>query len=127
MAYNEVLGLFIFCIMSFLLGFLIGKVIGMKEVKVIDYNDGYKEGFETAKKMFYEDPKNEKEKEERLRILAVKQMNDNVSEQVTPELLMAYGVDSIALLPKSVRDYYNLTENKTLDEIIKEDMDIDRN
>jgi hypothetical protein len=127
MAYNEVLGLFIFCIMSFLLGFLIGKVIGMKEVQVIDYNDGYKEGFETAKKMFYEDPKNEKEKEERLRILAVKQMNDNVSEQVTPELLMAYGVDSIALLPKSVRDYYNLTENKTLDEIIKEDMDIDRN
>jgi hypothetical protein len=127
MAYNEVLGLFIFCIMSFLLGFLIGKVIGMKEVKVIDYNDGYKEGFETAKKLFYEDPKNEKEKEERLRILAVKQMNDNVSEQVTPELLMAYGVDSIALLPKSVRDYYNLTENKTLDEIIKEDMDIDRN
>ena len=127
MAYNEVLGLFIFCIMSFLLGFLIGKVIGMKEVQVIDYNDGYKEGFETAKKMFYEDPKNEKEKEERLRVLAVKQMNDNVSEQVTPELLMAYGVDSIALLPKSVRDYYNLTENKTLDEIIKEDMDIDRN
>jgi hypothetical protein len=127
MAYNEVLGLFIFCIMSFLLGFLIGKVIGMKEVQVIDYNDGYKEGFETAKKLFYEDPKNEKEKEERLRILAVKQMNDNVSEQVTPELLMAYGVDSIALLPKSVRDYYNLTENKTLDEIIKEDMDIDRN
>ena len=127
MAYNEVLGLFISCIMSFLLGFLIGKVIGMKEVQVIDYNDGYKEGFETAKKMFYEDPKNEKEKEERLRILAVKQMNDNVSEQVTPELLMAYGVDSIALLPKSVRDYYNLTENKTLDEIIKEDMDIDRN
>jgi len=113
--------------MSFLLGFLIGKVIGMKEVQVIDYNDGYKEGFETAKKMFYEDPKNEKEKEEQLRILAVKQMNDNVSEQVTPELLMAYGVDSIALLPKSVRDYYNLTENKTLDEIIKEDMDIDRN
>lgn len=127
MAYNEVLVLFIFCIMSFLLGFLIGKVIGMKEVQVIDYNDGYKEGFETAKKMFYEDPKNEKEKEEQLRILAVKQMNDNVSEQVTPELLMAYGVDSIALLPKSVRDYYNLTENKTLDEIIKEDMDIDRN
>jgi hypothetical protein len=127
MAYNEVLGLFIFCIMSFLLGFLIGKVIGMKEVQVIDYNDGYKEGFETAKKMFYEDPKNEKEKEEQLRILAVKQMNDAVSEQVTPELLMAYGVDSIALLPKSVRDYYNLTENKTLDEIIKEDMDIDRN
>lgn len=127
MAYNEVLELFIFCIMSFLLGFLIGKVIGMKEVQVIDYNGGYKEGFETAKKMFYEDPKNEKEKEERLRILAVKQMNDNVSEQVTPELLMAYGVDSIALLPKSVRDYYNLTENKTLDEIIKEDMDIDRN
>jgi len=127
MAYNEVLGLFIFCIMSFLLGFLIGKVIGMKEVQVIDYNDGYKEGFETAKKLFYEDPKNEKEKEEQLRILAVKQMNDNVSEQVTPELLMAYGVDSIALLPKSVRDYYNLTENKTLDEIIKEDMDIDRN
>lgn len=127
MAYNEVLGLFIFCIMSFLLGFLIGKVIGMKEVQVIDYNDGYKEGFEIAKKLFYEDPKNEKEKEERLRILAVKQMNDNVSEQVTPELLMAYGVDSIALLPKSVRDYYNLTENKTLDEIIKEDMDIDRN
>jgi hypothetical protein len=127
MAYNEVLGLFIFCIMSFLLGFLIGKVIGMKEVQVIDYNGGYKEGFETAKKMFYEDPKNEKEKEEQLRILAVKQMNDAVSEQVTPELLMAYGVDSIALLPKSVRDYYNLTENKTLDEIIKEDMDIDRN
>lgn len=127
MAYNEVLGLFIFCIMSFLLGFLIGKVIGMKEVQVIDYNDGYKEGFETAKKLFYEDPKNEKEKEERFRILAVKQMNDNVSEQVTPELLMAYGVDSIALLPKSVRDYYNLTENKTLDEIIKEDIDIDRN
>lgn len=127
MAYNEVLGLFIFCIMSFLLGFLIGKVIGMKEVQVIDYNDGYKEGFETAKKLFYEDPKNEKEKEEQLRILAVKQMNDAVSEQVTPELLMAYGVDSIALLPKSVRDYYNLTENKTLDEIIKEDMDIDRN
>ena len=127
MAYNEVLGLFIFCIMSFLLGFLIGKVIGMKEVQVIDYNDGYKEGFETAKKLFYEDPKNEKEKEEQLRILAVKQMNDNVSEQVTPELLMAYGVDSIALLPKSVRDYYNLTENKTLDEIIKEDVDIDRN
>lgn len=127
MAYNEVLGLFIFCIMSFLLGFLIGKVIGMKEVQVIDYNDGYKEGFETAKKLFYEDPKNEKENEEQLRILAVKQMNDNVSEQVTPELLMAYGVDSIALLPKSVRDYYNLTENKTLDEIIKEDMDIDRN
>lgn len=127
MAYNEVLVLFIFCIMSFLLGFLIGKVIGMKEVQVIDYNDGYKDGFETAKKLFYEDPKNEKEKEERLRILAVKQMNDNVSEQVTPELLMAYGVDSIALLPKSVRDYYNLTENKTLDEIIKEDMDIDRN
>lgn len=127
MAYNEVLGLFIFCIMSFLLGFLIGKVIGMKEVQVIDYNDGYKEGFETAKKMFYENPKNEKENEEQLRILAVKQMNDNVSEQVTPELLMAYGVDSIALLPKSVRDYYNLTENKTLDEIIKEDMDIDRN
>jgi hypothetical protein len=127
MAYNEVLELFIFCIMSFLLGFLIGKVIGMKEVQVIDYNGGYKEGFETAKKMFYEDPKNEKEKEEQLRILAVKQMNDAVSEQVTPELLMAYGVDSIALLPKSVRDYYNLTENKTLDEIIKEDMDIDRN
>ena len=127
MAYNEVLELFIFCIMSFLLGFLIGKVIGMKEVQVIDYNGGYKEGFETAKKLFYEDPKNEKEKEERLRILAVKQMNDNVSEQVTPELLMAYGVDSIALLPKSVRDYYNLTENKTLDEIIKEDMNIDRN
>lgn len=127
MAYNEVLGLFIFCIMSFLLGFLNGKVIGVKEVKVIDYNDGYKDGFETAKKLFYEDPKNEKEKEEQLRILAVRQMNDNVSEQVTPELLMAYGVDSIALLPKSVRDYYNLTENKTLDEIIKEDMDIDRN
>lgn len=127
MAYNEVLGLFIFCIMSFLLGFLVGKVIGVKEVKVIDYNDGYKDGFETAKKLFYEDPKNEKEKEEQLKILAVKQMNDNVSEQVTPELLMAYGVDSIALLPKSVRDYYNLTENKTLDEIIKEDMDIDRN
>lgn len=127
MAYNEVLGLFIFCIMSFLLGFLNGKVIGVKEVKVIDYNDGYKDGFETAKKLFYEDPKNEKEKEEQLRILAVRQMNDSVSEQVTPELLMAYGVDSIALLPKSVRDYYNLTENKTLDEIIKEDMDIDRN
>lgn len=127
MAYNEVLGLFISCIMSFLLGFLIVKVIGMKEVQDIDYNDGYKKGFETAKKMFYEDPKNEKEKEEQLRVLAVKQMNDNVSEQVTPELLMAYGVDSIALLPKSVRDYYNLTENKTLDEIIKEDMDIDRN
>lgn len=127
MAYNEVLGLFIFCIMSFLLGFLNGKVIGVKGVKVIDYNDGYKDGFETAKKLFYEDPKNEKEKEEQLKILAVRQMNDNVSEQVTPELLMAYGVDSIALLPKSVRDYYNLTENKTLDEIIKEDMDIDRN
>lgn len=127
MAYNEVLGLFIFCIISFLLGFLNGKVIGVKEVKVIDYNDGYKDGFETAKKLFYEDPKNEKEKEEQLRILAVRQMNDSVSEQVTPELLMAYGVDSIALLPKSVRDYYNLTENKTLDEIIKEDMDIDRN
>lgn len=127
MAYNEVLGLFIFCIMSFLLGFLNGKVIGVKGVKVIDYNDGYKDGFETAKKLFYEDPKNEKEKEEQLRILAVRQMNDSVSEQVTPELLMAYGVDSIALLPKSVRDYYNLTENKTLDEIIKEDMDIDRN
>lgn len=124
MAYYEILGVILFCGMSFLLGVIVGKIIGMKEMQVRDYQDGYKEGFDTAKQMFYEDPKKEREEEHQRLMQQIEEANSQ-PPRLTPEILMAYGVESSAHLPESVRAFYNLKNGQSavdLDYLINEEV-----
>lgn len=124
MAYYEILGVTLVGCMLFLLGVIVGKIIGMKEMQVRDYQDGYKEGFDTAKQMFYEDPKKEREREEKHILEQIREAN-NQSPKLTPEVLMAYGVESSAHLPESVRAFYNLKNGQSavdLDYLINEEV-----
>lgn len=105
-------------------GYLMGNKIGKKEIQVKDYQDSYKEGFEHAKKLFYEDPKKEREREEKHILEQIREAN-NQSPKLTPEVLMAYGVESSAHLPESVRAFYNLKNGQSavdLDYLINEEV-----
>jgi hypothetical protein len=127
MAYNEILMLFLLATACFMVGIYVGQTQGKKEVSVTDYQDGYKEGFETAKKMFYEDPKKERELEKQAELEKIKELN-TFQPKVTPELLMAYGVANTAHLPKDVREYYKLNGKPAVDleSLIEEDNAFDR-
>ena len=118
MAYYEILMLFT-VICSLVIGFIVGYSTAYKIV--------WKEGFNDAKELFYEDPKKDKEREEQAKIDAVRRANEEAKDQITPELLMAFGVDSTAYLPKDVLEYYRVKESKTLDELINEEDVNDRN
>lgn len=127
MAYYEILiVLTVICVglSCFVVGVSVGRVQGKKEVQVKDYKDGYEEGFNDAKIFYYKDPQKERlAEEERIR----KQIEEANSQppRLTPEILMAYGVESSAHLPENVRAFYNLKNGQPavdLDYLINEEV-----
>lgn len=101
----------------------------MSSIKEAEYNtgfmqgklEGWEEGFNAAKKAYYIAPKEEDD--------AMRAHIEKLNERplgITPEILMAYGVDSTSKLPKEIQDAFGFTPNtdsQQLKDLIQEDLD----
>lgn len=85
----------------------------MSSIKEAEYNtgfmqgklEGWEEGFGAAKKAYYISPREDAE----IRRLETESLN-NYTPDITPEILMAYGVDSTSKLPKEIRDAFGIKD-----------------
>lgn len=123
MAYNEILIAIALPIVMWI-SYIIGLKEGKKEIQVKDYQDGYKEGFNDAKKFYHEDPKKEREEEQQRLMEQIREANTQ-PPRLTAEVLMAYGVESSSHLPENIKALYGLKNGQPavdLDYLINEEV-----
>lgn len=97
-------------------GYNTGKSLGTLE----GYVRGEAVGFDNAKAIFHDEPK----QDEKDKIQLITDTNTYIPK-ITSEILMAYGVGNISSLPKDVRDLYGYTDNdsKSFEDILKEEVE----
>lgn len=102
-------------------GIYAGYKFGYADGEFEHYMNGWKDGFEEAKNVYYLDKKQMEEQENLLRVKENAGYTPGLSE-----LLMAYGVSRITQLPRNVRETYGLDDknfNIDLDTLPREDND----
>lgn len=127
MGYNEtVLGCVVGGLaLGFIVSFIINSIIQnhatyTKETKI--YSQGYSEGFEFAKTIFYTDPRVEARHERDENLREVMEANKESKPPISSEILMAYGVARTSQLPREVRLKYNVdhpTQDYELSDLIR--------
>ena len=125
MEYNEVLTLFftILCIGALFVGYTVGYSRGSMT--------GWKTGFADAKELYYDHPKEDRDEMVKQKLERIAEEN-NQSPKITPEILMAYGVEDTMHLPEEVKHYYGIngvTPTMDLEHLLKhitEEEDDDR-
>lgn len=108
MALNEVLMLFMRVAIVVCVGFA-GYFYGQDKEKTVSFTLGmeqFNKGWEEAKKYYYLD-KLEEQRNENERFAK----ENSRFNPITSDLLMAYGVTTVAQLPRNVRESYGITDD----------------
>ena len=127
MGHYEILALLVFLFASNALAYKIGHTLG--GVNSCEY--ARQLGYSAAKELYFDRPNEayrEKAIQERAeQTLAEERMREHIAESqqpvsVTSEILMAYGVESTSQLPLALRREFGITEDRTIEDLIMEEV-----